>query len=423
MGIRVSGPIMNLKPSVTLGIDEKVRSLRKEGHTVYHLGFGSSPFPAPETVQQALRDNADKNKYYSSIGVPELRTAIAEFYENKYALPTTPEQIMIAPGSKSLFFLLSNIIEGPLLLPQPSWVSHEPQARIIGKTVYRLKTNFDDDLLVTSETLEKNLKQLGLDNKKQKLMLINYPNNPTGASYEKNVLEELAETCKKYNIFVISDEIYGLLTFEGTHYSFSNFLPEKTFMTTSLSKDRSLGGYRLGVIRVPNNEKEILGRFKALASEIWSCVPGPIQFAAIAAYQSNTDINQHIEISTKIYKTVVQYAYQKLKNETNLKIPHPKGAYYIYPDFSQYEKTLLEIGIKNSEQLSHYLLDKYHVATLPSTPFGMSKKQFFLRLALVDFDGNKAMNEWKSFTVKKLDYYAPRVVEGINKIIEFLSDL
>ena len=423
MALKISPPILGLKPSVTLGIDEKVRKIRDTGSTVYHFGFGSSPFPAPQTVIEYVKKNADKNRYYSTLGVLELREAIARFYEKKYRVKTDPDQLIIAPGSKAIFFLLSFVIDGPLLLPKPSWVSHEPQAKILGKQVFKVDTLLKDDLFVTAESLESTLKKYGLDNKKQKLLLINYPNNPTSDTYKKKVLEDLAEKCREYNIYVISDEIYGLLTFDGEHHSFSNILPEKTFMTTSLSKDRSLGGYRLGVLRVPEAEKQSIQRFKALASEIWSCIPGPIQYGSIAAFQDNEDINEHITMSKKVYQTVEEYAYKLLTQETDLLIPKPKGAYYMFPLFQNYAEELKSIKIKNSEQLSHYLLDKYHVATLPSTPFGMNKRDLFLRLALVDFDGEKVMKEWKQFNEKTLPDYAPRVVQGLEKIIQFLKDI
>ena len=423
MALKISSPILGLKPSVTLEIDEKVKKIRAMGDTVYHFGFGSSPFPAPQSVVEHVKKNADKNHYYSILGVYELREAIAAFYEKKYHVKTDPDQLIIAPGSKSLFFLLSFIVDGPLLLPKPSWVSHEPQAKILGKQVFKINTHLKDDLLVTAESLESSLKKYGLDNKKQKLLLINYPNNPTSATYNKTVLEELAEKCREYNVYVISDEIYGLLTFDGEHHSFSNILPEKTFMTTSISKDRSLGGYRLGVLRVPETEKESIQRFKALASEIWSCVPGPIQYGAVAAFQDNEDINEHITMSKKVYQTVEEYTYKLLTRETELIIPKPKGGYYMFPSFHNYTEKLKNLKIKTSEQLSHYLLDNYHVATLPSTPFGMNKRDLFLRLALVDFDGEKVMREWKQFNEKTLPEYAPRVVQGVEKIIQFLKSI
>ena len=147
---------------------------------------------------------------------------------------------------------------------------------------------------------------------------MNYPNNPTGSSYSGMELYELAKVCRQYNIVVIADEIYGLLTFDRHHESLVNFYPDKTILTTGLSKFLSLGGYRVGIARVPSNNFTLLSALRTIGSETWSSVPAPIQHAAITAFDIKPAI-QYIPKIVHIHKTIVEYVHSTLTKNTSKK--------------------------------------------------------------------------------------------------------
>ena len=222
--------VKNLKPSSTLKINELSKKLEDEGKKIFKFGFGQSPFQVPLDVVNELKNNAHQNKYLSMQGLQELREVIAKktSIEKKYKYK--PENIIIGPGSKELMFLLHIIFDGNIILPVPSWVSYLPQAIIGRNKIQLVHTVRKNNWFPTGEEIEKII----LKNKEKKyLLFLNSPNNPSGQICQK--LEEISDIVKKYNIIVLSDEIYSELTFEDNFQSISNYCPEKTIISTGLS--------------------------------------------------------------------------------------------------------------------------------------------------------------------------------------------
>ncbi|MDH5404278.1 MAG: aminotransferase class I/II-fold pyridoxal phosphate-dependent enzyme, partial [Candidatus Heimdallarchaeota archaeon] len=406
-----------LPQSPTLEMNEKIRELKLKGFEIHHFGFGESPFPVPLNVQQALIDNVDKNAYYPTAGLPELRQNIANYFQDRLELETDMDQILIGPGSKELIFNSIMAIDGVLMLPKPSWVSYRQQAKLISKEVVDLETRWEDDLLLTGEVLEENLIELGMNWGKQKLLLLNYPNNPTGATYTESQIIKLAEVCEKYNIIVISDEIYGMLTFDGVHIPFAKYY-KNTITTTGLSKDRSMGGYRIGVIRIPKKMEKLFSLLKSIGSETYSCVSSPMQHAAIEAYSRNEDMIQYIRRVRRLHEMIMTLSYDKLSLFTKIKIIKPKGAFYMFPSFKPYVNSFRKMGIHGSKDLAMWLLEKYKVATLSCKPFGVDDDQYQLRLAITDYDGKILLENFDQITVDNIEEFIPSVITGLNKIIE-----
>ncbi|MGD9581349.1 MAG: pyridoxal phosphate-dependent aminotransferase [Vampirovibrionia bacterium] len=384
MKIRVNKTFSNIEESATLAINQNIKYLRSKGKTVYHLGFGESPFPVPETVKLGLRSGENIKSYQQTQGLALLREAISEFYQEWFDLKYSYENIFIGPGSKELIFDLMLLIDGDLMLPVPSWVSYIPQAKIAGKSAIKIETSIDNNYCMTVEELDKAYNIAINDGLNPKLLLINTPGNPCGNSYTESNVKAISEYARQKQIYIISDEIYANIIFKNyRHTSFAKYYPEGTFVTGGMSKDRSLGGYRIGVCLIPDDQPEFKKAFNTLISETFSCVSAPIQYAALHAYTNDCVMSNFITNCTKIHNIVLNYFYNQLMESEYIECSPPMGAFYLYPKYN--------IGkIKTSQDLSKVLLEEYNVASLPGSCFGQSPLELTTRLAITDYDGSAA---------------------------------
>lgn len=379
--------IRGLKKSATLAINEKSRELQEAGKKVYRLGFGQSPFPVPEPVVQALRDNAHQKDYLAVKGLLPLREAIASAYCRRQQLSVSPEDILIGPGSKELLFLLQLVYYGDLVIPTPSWVSYSPQAIIVGRRVNWVKTHQQNDWRLTPEELESLCAQ---DPDRPRIVILNYPSNPTGATYTIDRLKKLAEVARKYKLIVLSDEIYGELHHSGQHVSIARFYPEGTIVSSGLSKWCGAGGWRLGFFVFPEPLRWLLDAMAVVASETFTSTSAPIQYAAIAAFQENPLLDDYLAKSRKILKFFGRSMHSQLES-FNVHAPRPQGGFYLFPNFEAYRDNLSKKGVHTAAQLCDRLLEDTGVALLPSYDFGRPSEELTARLSYVDFDGAQAL--------------------------------
>ena len=396
--------VKNLKPSSTLAINEKSLELEKKGKKIFKFGFGQSPFKVPEDIVQELKNNAHKNKYLPMQGLSELRESVAKYTSNKKNYNYKSENVIIGPGSKELMFLLHVIFDGEIILPAPSWVSYMPQAILGRNKTHILQTKRENNWFPTAIEIEEIILK---DKNKNYLILLNSPNNPSGQICEN--LKEISDIANKYNLIILSDEIYSELSFKNNYESISNFCPEKTIISTGLSKWCGAGGWRLGYFLVPNALKEIRSMINVLASETFSSVSAPIQYAAVKAYEN--DHTKYIDKSRDILRAVGEYVYENLKSNKIL-INKPQGGFYLMPEF-------LNKKFKSSSEMCDDILIKTGVALLPGSDFGFDKTRMLVRLSFTDFDGKKFMQETQNEQMIKNDLilkFAPKIVEGVDKL-------
>ncbi len=396
--------VKNLKISSTLRINEISKELESKGKEVFKFGFGQSPFKIPEDVINELRNNAFQNKYLPMQGLPELRDAVANYISSKKNHNYKAENILIGPGTKELMFLLQMLFDGEVILPTPSWVSYEPQAILGRNKVHWIETRRENNWFPTSSDIEK----VVLPNKKKNyLLFLNSPNNPSGQICKN--LDEISKTIKKYNILVLSDEIYSELSFDDNYKSISSYCPENTIISTGLSKWCGAGGWRLGYFVIPNELIRLKNSLKILASETFSSVSAPIQYAAIAAHKN--DHTNYINKSRKILKLVGEYVYKNLKSNKIL-IDKPQGGFYLMPEF-------LDMKFKSSQEMCSSLLTDTGVVLLPGSDFGFSKDKLITRLSFTDFDGKEFMDnlpEKQNLDNSLMDKFAPKIVEGTKRL-------
>ena len=319
MTSKVKKNILRLKESSTLVINEKSKALISEGKKVYQFGFGQSPFPVPEKIVEALKKNAHRKEYLPIQGLPELREKISKYLFKRTGNDYPKENILITPGSKEAMLLIHIAFNGEIIIPAPGWVSYEPQAEIGSNKVHWLETSRANNWFPTANELEKKINSIG--KKKNLIFILNSPNNPSGAVCKN--LDELANIAKKYKVLVLSDEIYTDLTFTNEYNSISKFYPELTFITGGLSKWCGAGGWRLGFLAVPKKLTEFLKSLKSLASESYSTVNTPTQFASVEAYAFEHE-NYKLKVRA-ILKAVGNYVYTNLKSNKILIAP-PAGS-------------------------------------------------------------------------------------------------
>ena len=402
--------IKNLKPSSTLLINEKSNKLESEGKKIFKFGFGQSPFNVPADIVDELKSNAHQNKYLPMQGLEELRKSIAKYISKKKNYEYLSNNVIVGPGSKELMFLLQILFEGEILLPAPSWVSYAPQAIIGRNKIKWIQTKSENNWFPTAQEIEDAIKK---DKEKKYLIFLNSPNNPSGQVCTN--LNEISELTKKYNLYFLSDEIYSELTFEDNYQSISNYCPENTIISTGLSKWCGAGGWRLGYFVLPSSLLEITNQLKVLASETFSSVSSPIQYAAIAAHEN--DYKNYINHSKNILKGVGNYVYENLKSN-NVLINKSQGGFYLLPEF-------INKKFSSSSELCNNILKETGVALLPGSDFGFSEKKMLARLSYTDFDGENFMNNTvhnEEINYDKIKKYAPKIIEGTNRLKDWSNN-
>ena len=403
--------ILKLKQSSTLVINEKSKKLINQGKKVFQFGFGQSPFPVPEKIVDTLKNNAHKKEYLPIQGLENLREAISKDLKKKIGINYPKENIVITPGSKEAMLLLHVAFNGEIILSAPSWVSYEPQAIIGRNKVHWIQTSRENNWFPTAKQLEKKIKSI---KKKNLIFILNSPNNPSGTICKN--LKELAAVAKKYNLIVLSDEIYTDLSFCNKYESISQYYPERTFISGGLSKWCGAGGWRVGFFAAPNELSELLENIKTLASESYSTVNSPAQFAAVEAYEG--DFSEYKTKTKNILMSVGNYVYSHLKSNKILINP-PQGAFYLLPEFPNKK-------YKTSTELCETILDETGVAMLPASDFGFNPKKMLTRLCYIDFDGSeflKAEINEKMLDDRIIEKYAPNVVEGTKRLSNWVKNL
>ncbi len=379
--------VRGMTPSATVAINERSDELRRQGRRIFKLGLGQSPFPVPVPVVEELRANAFQKDYLPVKGLHALRRAVADYSRRSQGLQFTWDNVIVGPGSKELMFLLQLVYYGDLVIPTPSWVSYAPQARMIGRQVHWVPTHEDDDWHLTPDQLEALCRT---DPSRPRIVILNYPSNPTGSTYSVSRLKELARVAREYSVILLSDEIYGELHHKGQHVSVARFYPEGTIVSGGLSKWCGAGGWRLGVFCIPPSLTWLQDAIAAAASETFTSTSAPIQHAAVRAFEGGLEIERYLWHSRRILGALGRWCASRLA-EAEISCAKPQGGFYLFTDFASHRQRLKRRGIESSVELCTRLLDDTGVAILPGSDFGRPSDELTSRLAYVDFDGARAL--------------------------------
>jgi len=408
--------------SATLAINERAKAMLKEGRQVYDFGLGQSPFPVPEAVVRRLQEHAHEKAYLPVRGLGTLRDAVAEYHHVRHGIESSADDVLIGPGSKELMFILQLVYYGDLVIPTPSWVSYAPQARIIGRPIAWMPTRWENDLKFVAEDLDEVCQS---DPTRPRVVVLNYPSNPTGSTYTLTELKSLARVARKYRVVLLSDEIYGELHHRGQHVSVARFYPEGTIISSGLSKWCGAGGWRLGTFTFPHSLGWLLEAMAVVASETYTATSAPIQHAAVKAFKGGTDIEEYLFQARRVLRRLGRYAWDRL-TKVGAVVPEPKGAFYLFPDFSPFREALAALGIRSGRQLCEALLEQTGVAVLPGSAFGRPDDELSFRISYVDFDGARALvaasHETGRAELSKsfLQTYCHNVVQGVDRLVVWL---
>ena len=334
--------------------------------------------------------------------------------------------MFIAPGSKLILYALQMAVKGDLLLPVPSWVSYIPQARMLKDQVIKVPTILDDNgYQIDPELLRQTIHQARGEGMTPGKIILNSPNNPTGLSIPDRNMQEIAKICEEEDILIISDEIYGFVSFDQKYRSISRYAPAHTAISTGLSKHFSLGGWRVGVGFIPKAVPGLYEKLCNIASELWSSVPSPIQYAVIEAYSHDTAIEDHVRDCSEIHGVINTKIAESLRS-AGIKSPAPQGAFYNYPDFENYREKLYACGITSSQHLADTFLKKYGLAALPGIAFAEDPEKLTLRVSGCDYDGTKVLDAYRQ--EKNIDHdflksHAPNIMKQMKVFEQFIDNL
>ena len=364
----LSERIRRVKPSATLEITAKAKALRAQGKEIISFGAGEPDFQTPEHIKDALRRALEEGFIYytPAAGIPELREAIAEKLKKENGVSYSPEEVIVTPGAKmALYAAIMVLVErgDEVLIPSPWWVSYPAMVHLAeGKPVF-VPTYEEDEFRLLSEAIAEKV------TRKTKLLILNSPNNPTGAVLSREDLRGIAEVCEDHDLFVISDEIYEYIIYDGAeHVSIASFegMKERVVTVNGLSKAYSMTGWRVGYAAGPS---EVIKAMSRLQAHSVSNVTSFVQKAAIAALRGPRD---EVERMVKAFDERRRYIVKELRSIPDVSCVMPKGTFYAFANFSAYEK--------DSFKLASYLLEKAGVAVVPGAAFG-EEGEGFLRFS------------------------------------------
>jgi aspartate aminotransferase len=370
--------------SATLAANEILIRKRQAGEPVLPLSFGEAGLPVPAVLKAALAGAAGRNAYGPVAGLPALREAAAGYWTRR-GLPTGPESVIFGPGSKPLLFGLLLAIGADVAVPRPSWVSYAAQAALVRARPHFVPTPPGEGGICDPAALVRAVAGARTAGRRIGAVLATVPDNPTGRLGEPATVQHLADVADRYDLIVISDEIYRDLVFDPGPAVASpvDFAPERTVVTTGLSKNLALGGWRIGVARLPDGplgaglRDQLLG----IGSEIWSAASGPVQEAAALAFAEHPELAERIARSRSLHEAVSRAVAGRFA-AAGLIVPEPQAAFYLYPDFSPWREHLAtRHKVTTGAGLAALLLDRYGVGVLPASAFGEEESVLRVRVA------------------------------------------
>lgn len=364
---KLSERLNRLAPSATLAMSQKSSEMKAQGIDVINLSVGEPDFNTPDHIKTAAKEAIDENysKYSPVPGYPDLRKAIVDKLYRENQLDYEVAEILVSNGAKQSVCntLMALVDEGDeVIIPAPYWVSYPQMVKLAGGNPTIVKTGFAQEFKISPTQLEAAITP------KTKVIILCSPSNPTGSVYSQSELEGLAHVILKHeDLYVIADEIYEHINYVGKHESVAQFpgMKERTIIVNGISKAYAMTGWRIGYIAAP---EWIVKGCNKLQGQYTSGPCSISQRAAIAAYtQSQACVEEMRQAFQRRRDLIVKLA----KDIHGLEVIEPKGAFYIFPKCNYFfGKSTDGYYIKNSTDLSMYLLEKAHVATVGGDAFG-----------------------------------------------------
>ena len=366
----LSDRINMLSESETLAMTRKSRELRAKGYDVINLSIGEPDFNTPEFIKDAAKAAIDQNKtHYPPVpGYLELREAICEKLKRDNELDYAPEQIVVSGGAKHSIanVMLCLVNKGDeVIVPAPYWVSYKEIIKLAEGVPVVVEATLDNDFKITAEQIKAAITP------KTKMLIYSSPCNPTGSVYTGEELKAIAEVIAAHpGIYIISDEIYELIRFEGTHESIAqfDFIKDRVITINGVSKGFAMTGWRVGYMAAP---LEIAKACDKLQGQVTSATCSISQYASIEAMKTDPATNKEIRRMVETFRERRDLVFGLLEEIPGFRNNVPEGAFYFFPNVSEYYgKKFGDQEINNSTDLCMYLLNHAHVALVPGDAFG-----------------------------------------------------
>ncbi len=357
-----------IKPSPTLATAAKAKAMKTQGIDVVDFGVGEPDFDTPENVKQAgiKAIQSGFTKYTPAGGTDELKDAIIEKFKKDNSLSYERSQILVSCGAKHSLYNIAEALFDPgdeVIIPSPYWVSYPDQVLLNDATPVIVETTEQEGFRISAQKLERAV------TKKTKALVLNSPSNPTGLAYDKKTLEEIAAIAVKHNIYVISDEIYEKLLYDGfKHFSIASLNAEisnLTIVVNGVSKSHSMTGWRIGYAAGP---KEVIAAMANIQSQSTSNPASISQKAAVEALRGPQEFIQTMNFE---FDKRRKYMVERLNRIPGISCMLPVGAFYAFPRVSSlFGKSVNSKRISNSSDLATYLLEDAKVALVSGDAFG-----------------------------------------------------
>jgi aspartate aminotransferase len=358
----------NIQPSLTLAMNSKAKQMKQEGIDVISFAAGEPDFNTPMHIKEAGKGAIDDNRtYYTpASGIPELKQAVVNKLKDENGLLYTPEEISINSGAKhSVFNVLSVVVdEGEeVMIPAPYWVSYSEMVRILGGKPVFIPSTEETGFKITIDDLKRAF------SKRTRALLLNSPNNPTGAVYSPEELFDLAGWLESRDILVVSDEIYEKIIYDGNRHvsiaSYSQEIKNRTVVVNGVSKAFSMTGWRVGYAAGP---KQIIEAVNRLQGHTTGNPTSISQWASLTALSGNTGFVRDWVLEFKARR---DYIVKELNSMNGIRCTTPQGAFYVFPNISGLLfRTIGGVHISDSVELADFLLNSGRISVVPGAAFG-----------------------------------------------------
>ncbi|MCL4317512.1 MAG: pyridoxal phosphate-dependent aminotransferase [Candidatus Thermoplasmatota archaeon] len=356
------GRMENIIESGTVKVADKVKELKSRGLDVTSFSIGEPDFPTPQHIVDACIEalKSGFTKYTASAGIPELREAISQKLKAENGIDAESSEIVVTPTKQALFMAVLALVDRNMevIVPDPSWVSYEPMVRIAEGIPVPVRADEETGFRLTPELVAEKITE------KTRMIILNSPNNPTGAVAWKEDIEGLCDLAREHDLLILSDEIYEKIIYDAVNYSPGSFpgMKERVITVNGFSKTYSMTGWRLGYLHA---DKRLLKDILKIQTHSITCVTSFVQKAGVAALRGP---KEPVEKMVSEFRKRRDFVVRRLREIEGMNVVEPQGAFYAFPKYD-YEM--------DSESISGFLLDRAQVAVTPGSSFGKFGERHF----------------------------------------------
>ena len=357
-----------IQPSTTLAIDSMFKQMKAEGQDVVGFGAGEPDFPTPDYIKEAgieaIRNN--DTKYTPSVGTVEVRKAVCQRLKEDCGIEYQPAEIAVSNGAKTCVYASLRALVNPgdeVILPAPYWVSYIELIQMVGGVPVVVNASEAEHFKITPEKLSAAITP------KAKCMILNNPSNPTAMMYDRQELEAIAKVCVEKDIYVISDEIYYRLAYDGREFTslaaISPEIKERTLIVNGVSKSYAMTGWRIGYVAAPAPIAKVIGNY------LGHCTGSPSSISQAAAAEALSASQETVEKMREAFEERRNYMVERMNQIEGVSCIKPEGAFYVMMNISKvFGKELFGHVIKDADDFGSMFLKYGKVAVVPGTSFG-----------------------------------------------------